>query len=253
MRQPTVNGLQRIEIKREPLASEVVRRIIDAILSQQMRPGDRLPSERKLSEMLGVGRSVVREALKPLSVLGLVEVRQGDGTYLSAPDSGMLVRAIEWGLLLRAHEAVDLVETRCHLEEVITELAASRRSPQQVEDLRRLLAEMEASHHDLDGFVTADMAFHTKLSEASGNGTLQQIMSGITVLLEAWIRRVMKEAGSYEPTIHEHRSVFEAVQAGDAKSARAAAAAHMSHARARLEQSLADDPTAPLVAGTPAD
>ena len=71
-----MNGLQPIEINREPLASEVVRRLIDAILTQRMSPGDRLPSERKLAEMLGVGRSVVREALKPLSILGRVEVHQ---------------------------------------------------------------------------------------------------------------------------------------------------------------------------------
>lgn len=234
-----MNGLQPIEINREPLASEVVRRLIDAILTQRMSPGDRLPSERKLAEMLGVGRSVVREALKPLSILGLVEVRQGDGTYLTSPDSGLLVRAIEWGLLLGTHEALDLVEARCHLEEVVAELAASRRNDRHVEELYALLTQMKASQDDIEQFVTADMAFHAKLAEASGNGTIQRIMSGITLLLEVWIRRVMRQAGSFDPTIDEHRRIYEAVQASDVAGARAAAAGHMDHARARLEQSLA--------------
>src|SRR3990172_4430983 len=154
-RRPIVNGLQPIEINREPLASEVVRRLIDAILTQRMSPGDRLPSERKLAEMLGAGRSVVREALKPLSILGLVEVRQGDGTYLTSPDSGLLVRAIEWGLLLGTHEALDLVEARCHLEEVVAELAASRRNDRHVEELYALLTQMKASQDDIEQFVTA--------------------------------------------------------------------------------------------------
>jgi GntR family transcriptional repressor for pyruvate dehydrogenase complex len=233
-----MTGFERIQINREPLATEVVRQIIDQILGSDMNTGDRLPSERKLADMLGVGRSVIREALKTLTVLGLIEVRQGDGTYLSQPDTGFLARAIEWGLLLGAHEALELVEARCHLEEVIAGLAANRRTDEDVEELRRLLAEMEASQSDRDRFVTADMAFHARMSEACGNSTIQRMMAGITMLLQVWIRRVMRQAGSYAPTLEEHAALLAAIEAGDEETARAAAAAHMSRARLRLETSL---------------
>lgn len=236
-----MSPVEPIQVNREPLATEVVRRVIDLILAQEMSPGDRLPSERNLSEVLGVGRSVIREALKSLTVLGLVEVRQGDGTYLGEPDSGFLVRAIEWGLLLGTHEAKELVEARCHLEEIVAGLAGERRTEQDVEDLRRLYAEMEASQSDRDRFVSADMAFHAKLAEACGNGTLQRMMSGITTLLQVWIRRVMSQAGSFAPTLSEHRLLLAAIEAGDAGAARIAAAAHMDRARRRLERSLVED------------
>jgi GntR family transcriptional repressor for pyruvate dehydrogenase complex len=236
-----MTGYERIHINREPLAAEVVRQIIDRILGSEMNTGDRLPSERNLADMLGVGRSVIREALKTLTVLGLIEVRQGDGTYLSRPDTAFLARAIEWGLLLGAHEALELVEARCHLEEIIAMLAAARRTDEDVEELRRLLAEMEVSQGDLDRFVNADLAFHTKVSEACGNGTLQRMMAGITMLLQVWIRRVMRKADSYAPTLEEHRQLFAAIEAGDEDAARLAAAAHMSRARSRLESSLTLD------------
>jgi GntR family transcriptional repressor for pyruvate dehydrogenase complex len=234
-------GFERIQVNREPLATEVVRQIIDQILGSEMNTGDRLPSERKLAEMLGVGRSVIREALKTLTVLGLIEVRQGDGTYLSEPDTGFLARAIEWGLLLGAHEARELVEARCHVEVIMARLAAERRDDDDVEALRALLAEMEASQADRDRFVTADMAFHGRVSSAAGNGTLQRMMAGVTMLLEVWIRRVMSQAESYAPTLNEHARLFAAIEAGDPEEAAAAAQAHMDRARARLESSLQGD------------
>ena len=231
-------GFERIQLNREPLASEVVRQLIDGVLANRIGAGERLPSERKLSEMLGVGRSVVREALKSLTVLGLVEVRQGDGTYLRGAEAGFLTRAIEWGLLLGAHEAGDLVEARCHLEEVITALAGERRSDADLEDLHRLMAEMEAAKHDTERFVAADMAFHAKVAEASGNSTLQRIMASIASLLRVWIGRVMQQETNFTPTCDEHRRVLAALEAGDPVAAREAAAAHMHRARSRLERSL---------------
>ena len=231
-------GFERIQLNREPLASEVVRQLIDGVLANRIGAGERLPSERSLSEMLGVGRSVVREALKSLTVLGLIEVRQGDGTYLRGSEAGFLTRAIEWGLLLGAHEAMDLVEARCHLEEVVTALAGARRSDSDLECLCQLMAEMEASKHDTERFVAADMAFHAKVAEASGNSTLQRVMSSIAALLRVWIGRVMQQETNFTPTCDEHRRVLAAIEAGDPEAARQASAAHMQRARSRLERSL---------------
>ena len=90
-------GLPRIDLSsRETLTMEVARRLLDYFLSGEVEPGMRIPSERRLAESLGVGRSLVREALKSLHVLGLLEVRQGDGTYLKRTDSELLPQVIEW-------------------------------------------------------------------------------------------------------------------------------------------------------------
>ena len=234
-----MDGFAPIQMNREPLATEVVRRLIDGILASEVSPGDRLPSERRLADMLGVGRSVVREALKSLTVLGLVEVRQGDGTYLRGPDSGFLSRVIEWGLLLGAHEALDLVEARCHLEEIIAGLAGVRRTDADLESLRLHMADMEASQSDTPRFVEADKAFHTALAVASGNSTLHRIMASVASLLGVWISRVMTQETNFAPTIGEHRRLLAAIEAGDPEAARQAAAAHMARARSRLERSFA--------------
>jgi GntR family transcriptional repressor for pyruvate dehydrogenase complex len=100
---------------REPISSEITRRLLDYLLSGRVRPGARLPSERKLAEAPGVGRSHVRQVIKSLTVFGLVDVRQGNGTYLKRTDSPLLPLAIEWGLRLGAKRTTDLVEARHYL------------------------------------------------------------------------------------------------------------------------------------------
>ena len=114
---PTLTNID--PIKREPLATQVARRLVEVILSGQIEPGTRMPSERKLAETFGVGRSAMREALKALSLIGLVEVRQGDGTYLRRADSALLPEVIEWGLLLGEPRTMDLVEARQEIEIIL--------------------------------------------------------------------------------------------------------------------------------------
>ncbi|MEV0354153.1 GntR family transcriptional regulator [Nonomuraea sp. NPDC050680] len=89
---------------------DIARQLLSQLLSGHLAPGTRLPSERQLSETLGVGRSTVREALKALDVLGIIEVRQGDGTYLRQSTSSLLPSAIEWGLMLGQPQVLDLIE-----------------------------------------------------------------------------------------------------------------------------------------------
>src|SRR5687767_8674020 len=102
--------LSRVDISgRDSVSMEVARRLLDYLLAGEMKTGMRLPPERKLAEALGVGRTVVREALKSLTLLGLIEVRQGDGNYVRATESSLLPQAIEWGLLLGAKRTRDLV------------------------------------------------------------------------------------------------------------------------------------------------
>lgn len=237
-----MSGLQRIaRARQEPVSVEITRRLIDYFLAGGISPGDRLPSERQLAETLGVGRSVVREALKSLTLFGLIDVRQGDGTYLKATDSELLPQVIEWGLLLGAKRTHDLVEARHHIEVVIAGLAAARRTD---DDLARLLVHVEVMRDaelDADLFIAADIAFHVGLSEIAGNETLMQIMGSVRSLLEVWISRVMHAAHDFTPTLSEHIAVFEAVRSGDSGAARLAMERHMLGATERLEATLITD------------
>jgi GntR family transcriptional repressor for pyruvate dehydrogenase complex len=201
-------------------------------------PGDRMPSERQLAEAFGVGRSAMREGLKALTFLGLLEVRHGDGTYLKRADSALLPRVVEWGLLLGERRTLDLVEARQKIEAVIAGLAAERRSAADLVELRRLLDRLRRLQDDPAGFVEADVAFHLRLAEAADNTALRDILSGIQALLRAWIGRVIA-AGNVDISYQEHVPIFSAVERGDAAAATSAMAAHMEAAAGRLADTLA--------------
>ena len=227
-------------IKREPLATEIARRLVEFILSGQVEPGTRMPSERALAEAFGVGRSAMREALKALSLIGLVEVRHGDGTYLRKADSALLPELIEWGLLLGEQRTLDLVEARQEIEVVIAGLAARRRTEENLIELRAILKRMDVAP-TVDAFVEADVQFHMAMAVAAHNSALRDIHSSVQALLRAWIHRVLTAAGSSRPSYDEHVPVLAAIEAGDAAGAQTAMAAHMSSAADRLRVSLAAD------------
>ncbi|WP_376795796.1 four-carbon acid sugar kinase family protein [Thermogemmatispora sp.] len=228
-------------IEQRPLVAEITQRLLDYLLSGDLKPGSRLPSERQLSEALGMGRSTLRESLKALTLLGLLEVRQGDGTYLRRADSALLPRVIEWGLLLGEKRTMDLVEARLKIEVAIAELAAQRRDSFAVEELRQLLERMGAAGHDYQAFVDADVAFHLKLAEIARNSVLRDILSSIQALLRAWIIRVIQSAGDTDFSYREHLAIFTAVEQGDPGRAAAAMQAHMDSARSRLLAAIAQE------------
>jgi GntR family transcriptional repressor for pyruvate dehydrogenase complex len=229
-------------IRREPLATEIARRLVEYLLSGQVGPGQRMPSERQLAQAFGVGRSAMREAIKSLSLIGLVEVRHGDGTYLRRTDDSLLPQVIEWGLLLGEPRTRDLVEARQKIESVIAGLAAERRSEDDLAELRRLLARMEQQAEpggDADAFVEADVGFHLRLADAARNTALRDVLAGVQALLRVWISRVIA-AGHREISYREHVPILDAVARGDPMGAQAAMEAHMASAAGRLEQALAD-------------
>jgi GntR family transcriptional repressor for pyruvate dehydrogenase complex len=246
---PGVAQLEPLDLgRRDPVSTEIARRLLSYLLAGNVQPGERIPSERKLAEALGVGRSVVREALKSLTLLGLVDVRQGDGTYLRGTESELLPRSVEWSLMLGQKRTRDLVEARRYLEEVLAGLAAARRTEEDLASLRSLLGDMRAAADDPDAFVAADVAFHLRVTKAAGNETLGGVIAGIRSLLQAWISQVMHSAGSYAPSVAEHAAVLAALEAGDVDGSRAAMHAHMDGAYRRLEATLGQDEAADVAA-----
>jgi GntR family transcriptional regulator, transcriptional repressor for pyruvate dehydrogenase complex len=227
-------------IRREPLAAEVARRLVDYLLSGGVEPGGRMPSERQLAEAFGVGRSAVREAIAALTLIGLIEVRHGGGTHLKRPDSPLLPQVVEWGLLLGEQRTIDLVEARQMIEVDIAGLAARRRTEEDLGDLSRILARMEQESRAgtaSAAFVDADVEFHLRLAEMARNSALRDVLSSIQALLRAWIGRVIAE-GHRDISYAEHVPIFEAIRARDARMAEEAMDAHMRSAAGRLQATL---------------
>jgi GntR family transcriptional regulator, transcriptional repressor for pyruvate dehydrogenase complex len=230
-------AMTRIE-PREPPVAEVTRTLLDFLLSGQIAPGSKIPSERQLAQALDIGRSAVREAIKSLSVLGLLQVRQGDGTYLARSGSSLLPQVIEWGLLLGEPRVLDLIEARRHIEVTIAGLAAERATDEGVAQLRRQLEAMRAAGDDVAAYVEADVAFHLQIATLSNNEIFASLVTSLRSLLGAWAHRVLEHAGETSTSLPMHEPIVAAIAAHDADAARAAMTAHMERAERRLREAL---------------
>jgi GntR family transcriptional regulator, transcriptional repressor for pyruvate dehydrogenase complex len=220
--------------------AEIARQLLGQLLGGQLAPGTRLPSERQLAQAMGVGRSAIREALKSLDVLGIIEVRQGDGTYLKQDSSDLLPQAIEWGLMLGQPRTRDLIEARRHIEVIIARLAAQRIDGETLDQLAEDMRAMREAGSAQD-FVEADIAFHLTLAKAAGNSVLADVLSSIRALLRVWIRRAIDQAGGTDSTCAEHQHILDAIAAHEPELAGDAMNAHMNAASGRLTESLRDD------------
>lgn len=225
----------------DPINVQLARHLVDYLLSGRITIGGRIPSERQLAESLQVGRSAIREALKSLTLLGLLTVRQGDGTYLASASSDLLPEIIEWGVLLGERTTSELIEARSVLEMDLAELAAGRRTEEQLAQLTELIAAMSSAGDDLETYIRADIAFHLAIGEASGNRVLGNVLSSIRSLLEVWTRRVITSAGRTDFSLAVHQPIYDAIRAGRPDAARAAMATHMDNATKHLDEVLSGE------------
>lgn len=238
---PNLPPTLRIEPREGPLA-EITQRLLGYLLSGEFEPGSKIPPERQLASGLGVGRSAVREAIKSLSLLGLLDVRQGDGTYLTRSGSDLLPQVIEWGLLLERPQLDDLLQARAEIEVVVAGLAAQQASEADIAVLRERLEEMRAADRDYEAYVEADIAFHVAIARASGNAVFLNLVTSLRSLLRVWAFRVLVHAGETETSLSMHEPIVEAIESGDVEAAQAAVRAHMDRAARRLGEALEADP-----------
>ncbi|MEU6642658.1 FadR/GntR family transcriptional regulator [Saccharomonospora sp. NPDC046836] len=229
--------LRRVErVTHSHPALEVTRQLVEYLLrSGRVKVGDKLPSERELCEVFGVGRSAVRESLKSLSLLGLLEIRQGDGTYLRGSSSSLLPDVLEWGLLLDDQGTQALMEARRTIEVALARLAAERRTDEDLEAMRTELAGLESSFEDEARWAAHDVAFHLAIAEAAHSRTLAGLLYQLRNLLDAAIRRNQTARASDNVVKYsEHEDIFKAILARDGDLADAAMRLHMNKVATRL-------------------
>jgi GntR family transcriptional repressor for pyruvate dehydrogenase complex len=231
-------SLGRLDLARPSRSVEVAQSLLGYLLSGELQPGDRIPSERGLTQILGVGRGAVREALKSLTLLGLLEVRQGDGTYLSSTNSNLLPQIVEWGIMLGEQHVLDLVEARQEIEISLAGLAAGRRTDADVAALSAALQAMCDSVNDRDAYIEADVNFHMVLATISRNSVLAGVLTSIRSLLRVWTTRVVTDRASVRDSLALHPPILAAIRDGDVEAARAAMTQHMKQAAARLRKTL---------------
>ncbi|AKT52491.1 hypothetical protein ADJ73_00985 [Arsenicicoccus sp. oral taxon 190] len=220
---------------------ELAQALIGLFTSGDYSPGDRLPGERSLAEALNVGRSTMREALKALAVLGIVEVRQGDGTYLRRTTSDLIPHMVEWGIVLGDRSLESMAEARQYVEVSLAGLAAIRRTPAEMDAIQQAFDVMShaAEHEDIPTYVRGDLDFHLAIAGGADSEVLAGILRSIGGLMTVWTQKVLGQITLTE-SLEVHRPILDAMRAQDPVAGRHAMDNHMRQA-IKYFQSLAVD------------
>jgi GntR family transcriptional repressor for pyruvate dehydrogenase complex len=220
------------------LTDEAIDRIQQMISSGKLLPGQRLPSEKQLSEELGLSRNSLREAVKALELIRVLDVRRGDGTYVTSLEPSLLLEAVTFVTDLHTDDSLlGLLEARRVLEPASAELAAARATSEQIDALEVLAHEMGRLGEE--ELVAHDLAFHSAIAECAGNPYLKGLidaLSGKTVRVRMW--RALTQEGAVRHTLDEHEAIVEAIRRRDPQLAHALVLAHIEGVERWLRRSI---------------
>jgi len=214
------------------------------ITSGALSPGDRLPPEAALAERLGLSRSSLREAVKALSVIGVLDVRQGAGTYVTSLKPDLLMGAMEFVVDFHRDDTVlHFLEVRRILEPAATAKATTQLDDDALDALHDHLLEI-GPDPDVDTLVTSDMEFHRTIVHASGNPVLAALIDSFAGPLQrARLWRGNADPGAVQRTIAEHTTILRAMRSRDPEIARAAATVHIAGVEIWLRAALSKGST----------
>ena len=228
--------------------TEVVLEGIKAMIrTGRLAPGSRLPVEKDLADLLGVSRGSLREAVRALVLMGVLDTRQGDGTYVTALDPTTLLAPLSVLVdLQRQRNILEIMSVRRVLEVEAAGRAAMRISKAELSEADEVLMQMEAmlnqNEIDHDAVMEADVEFHRVIAEASGNSTLSamiEALTGRTVRARVW--HALQKEGVERVTHAEHQAILTAMGAHDPDAARLRMGVHLLSVEQYLESQLDHD------------
>jgi GntR family transcriptional repressor for pyruvate dehydrogenase complex len=227
-------------VTRTTLTADICRKLVSHLIRGDWTEGDRIPPERELCQRLGVGRASLREALKALEIMGMIETRLGEGTFVCGR-SEFFSRPLLWAITGSAKsDAHELVEARELIESETARLAAERATPEDLQSIRKCLEDMEAAIDDPSTFLEADLNFHLAVANSAHNRILANALSLIRNLMRQWIGQALPKEGVATTALQHHNKIFTAIAKRNAPAARNSMQAHLeAMASVLLEQ----DPT----------
>jgi GntR family transcriptional regulator, transcriptional repressor for pyruvate dehydrogenase complex len=221
------------------ITDEAIEKIKTMIVHGELRPGDRLPKEADLAAQLGLSRNSLREAVRALSMVRILDVRQGDGTYVTSLEPTALLDGLSFVVDLR-HDAgvLEFFEVRRILEPAATALAAHKIDPGALAALRAHLAEV-TDGSPVEDLVQNDLEFHRRIAKAAGNSVLCSLIDtlcGPTIRARIW--RGLTQEGALKRTLDEHHAILDALAGRQADLARALAVVHIAGVEQWLRRAL---------------
>jgi GntR family transcriptional repressor for pyruvate dehydrogenase complex len=223
-------------IDKTSLSEEIAGQIMKLISTGDLMPGQKLPSERELRVRFGVGRSSLREALRCLSIVGVLETRVGEGTFLSLNRDKFIGKVLEWRVATERRDVENLMKVRLALETETVSNAALHTNEEQIEELEEALAKMTQSIGNTPQFVADDVAFHLCIAKASSNDLIFDLLSLIRSQLQRALHALGGGPGAPQLAIDEHRGILDAIRKRDSESAVALMRSHIMAGLKRYQQ-----------------
>jgi GntR family transcriptional regulator, transcriptional repressor for pyruvate dehydrogenase complex len=236
-----VNALNFKRIKTKKIYEEVAEAIFDMIKKGALKPGDKLDSVQQLAEKFQVGRAAIREALTALKAMGLIELKQGEGTYVREFDPTMLTFPLSMAVLMNKEDIWHLLEVRKLLEAGAASLAAQKRTDHDLIAMEQALRDMKEGIGNDELGEKADLAFHMAVAAASHNPILVSIMNSVSEMMVEAMRETRRiwlfsKQTTTEKLLHDHTEIFEAIKEGNAEAAQERMLQHLTNVENVLHQ-----------------
>ena len=228
-------------VTKSSISDKIVDQIMSLIASGDLKPGQRLPSERELCQHFGAGRSSLREALRCLCIVGVLTARAGEGTSVASDGGKFLGKIVEWRIITEQHDIEDLMQVRIALESVTAASAARLASKEDLAKFDLLLAKMEAAVVEEKRFAALDLEFHVTLAAASENFLIYDLVSMIRGQFAKALTRVLLLPNARPLSLQEHVSIINAIQRRDPVAASKAMQDHLEAALKRYHSALANN------------
>lgn len=208
----------RAELK-QPLSEGLAQQLRRSIQEGKYRKGDRLPPIMEMARRFGVGHPTVREALKKLETMGLVEIRHGSGVYVSRSDDVLVLASQDYVGAVDKKLLLDLVDARIPIEVRAVAGAAHNATQENLDAMRALLETAAANFGDDEILTATNMAFHHEITQASGNVVLSQLLDVLRQLFQKEQRIILNIYGSPEKDHSEHLGILDALERRDERLA----------------------------------
>jgi len=213
-------------VRRDKVYEGVVKQI-ERLILKKLQPGDKLPSERELAELLRVSRSSIRDAIRSLELMGMVEPRQGAGTIVREISSESLVNPLANALKRKEELIGELLDFRMMLEPQLAARAATRVSGDEISEMEEILERQEKKLRGGESTVGEDSEFHYAIALASGNSVVLKVLDTLMDLLRDSRERSLQVEGRQQKSLAGHRRILTALKRRDSDAAKAAMRRHI--------------------------
>ena len=209
---------------------QIVEEIKEKIIRGELREGDKLPSQDHFAQSLGVSRGTLREGLNQLLLMGIIEMRQGSGTYVRSVTPSSFMESLSPALMMNKSSAIELLDARLYIEGAVASLAARKATKEDIQGLRSLLEDMRKNlkEGNIKGFISHDLQFHLMIAESSKNRVLMKVVETIRDALYEFITEFFSiKPETVKNALEFHARIFTAIESRNHQEAKKQMESHI--------------------------